>query len=51
MMTQLEALNTDSHRQLRVGAPVPDRRNFVRDCPQRVCRGGGDLSDPLFEIA
>ena len=28
-MPQLEPLNADRHRQLRVGAPVPDRRNFV----------------------
>lgn len=29
-MTQLEPLNTERHRQLRVGAPVPDGRNFVQ---------------------
>jgi hypothetical protein len=28
-MSQLETLNTEHHRQLRVGAPVPDGRTFV----------------------
>lgn len=28
-MARLELLNADSHRLLRVGAPVPDDRNFV----------------------
>jgi len=28
-MSQFEPVNTERHRQLRVGAPVPDGRNFV----------------------
>jgi hypothetical protein len=28
-MSELELLNSERHRQLRVGAPVPDGRNFV----------------------
>jgi len=28
-MSRPETLNTERHRQLRVGAPVPDGRNFV----------------------
>lgn len=32
-MAELEPLNAEIHRQLRVGAPVPDGRNFVQIVP------------------